>query len=61
MGGYGSGFQGARKSTVEDGLTISISAMLKKRALVPGSLTSGSWMWSYPGREPHAKIGYAPT
>ena len=32
--------------------------MLKKRALVPGSLTSGSWMWSYPGREPHAKIGY---
>ena len=58
MGGYGSGFQGARKSTVEDGLTISISAMLKKRALVPGSLTSGSWMWSYPGREPHAKIGY---
>lgn len=58
MGGSGSGFQGARKTTVEDGLTLSLSSMLKKRALVPGSLTSGSWHWFYPGQEPHATIRY---
>src|SRR5688572_24654036 len=58
MGGSGSGFQGARKTTVEDGLTLSISSMLKKRALVPGSMASGSWHWLYPGQEPHATIAY---
>ena len=59
MGGYGSGFQGTRKATVEDGLTLCISALLKKGALVPGRITSGSLMWSTAGREPHATIGYS--
>jgi hypothetical protein len=58
MGGHGSGFQGARKTTVEDGLTLSLSAMLEKGALVPGSTSSGSWHWSYPGHEPHARVRY---
>ena len=57
MGGYGSGFQGTRRATVEDGLTLCISALLKKGAL-PGRITSGSLMWSTAGREPHAVIGY---
>jgi hypothetical protein len=58
MGGRGSGFQGARKTTVEDGLTLSLSLMLERGALVPGAMTSGSWHWSYPGQEPHARIRY---
>ena len=58
MGGSGSGFQRARKAAVEDGLTLSVSAMMRKGALVPGQMTSGNWYWSYPGHEPHAHIGY---
>jgi hypothetical protein len=58
MGGSGSGFQGTRKATVEDGLTLSMKALIDKRAFVPGSQTSGSWAWLYPGNEPHARIRY---
>lgn len=58
MGGSGSGFQGTRKTAVEDGLTLSISTMMSKGALVPGQMTSGTWGWSYPGRASHASIGY---
>ena len=58
MGGLGSGYQGSKKAAVEDGLTLSISDLVRKKALVPGSRTYGTWMWSYSGREPHARIGY---
>ena len=58
MGGYGSGYQGPKKAAVEDGLTLSISDLRRKKALVPGARTGGTWIWSYAGREPHAKIGY---
>jgi hypothetical protein len=58
MGGSGSGWQGAKKSTVEDSLSLSIVALVQKRALVPGAWTRGSWGWSYEGSEPHARIGY---
>jgi hypothetical protein len=58
MGGYGSGYNGSKKQTVEDGLTLSISAMMHKGALNPGRATSGEWSWLYPGEEPHARIGY---
>lgn len=58
MGGSGSGFQGSRKTAVEDGLTLSISNMMAKGALVPGQMTSGTWGWSYPGRAAYASIGY---
>lgn len=58
MGGHGSGWQGSKKTTVEDSLCLSIAALVKKKALVPGSWTRGSWQWSYEGSEPHAKIGY---
>ena len=58
MGGSGSGWQRAKKATVEDSLSLSMVALMKKRALVPGSWTRGSWQWSYEGAEPHANIGY---
>jgi hypothetical protein len=57
MGGYGSGYNGTKKQTVEDGLTLSMSAMMGKGALNPGHATSGNWSWFYPGQEPHARIG----
>ena len=60
MGGYGSGWQGSKKTTVEDTLCLSISSLMKKKALVAGSWTRGSWQWSYEGSEPHARIGYEP-
>jgi hypothetical protein len=59
MGGCGSGFNGTKKQTVEDGLTLSISAMMGKGALSPGDVTNGVWSWLYPGQEPHARIGYS--
>jgi len=58
MGGFGSGFQGTRKCTVEDGLTLSMKALLDKGAFVPGKGTAGTWSWLYPGQEPHASIQY---
>ena len=58
MGGFGSGWRGPRKAAVEDGLTLSISALLEKGALIPGGDTNGTWTWFYPGHEPHARIGY---
>ena len=47
-----------RKTRVEDGLTLSLSSLLEKGALVPGSMTRGAWLWTYPGQEAHARIGY---
>ena len=58
MGGYGSGFQGCRKATIEDGLTLCVNDLVRKRALIPGSLTSGGWHWSYEGQKSHARIGF---
>src|SRR3954471_13293209 len=45
MGGPGSGWQGAKKTTVEDGLVLAISDLLRKKALIPGSWTRGTWGW----------------
>lgn len=58
MGGYGSGWQGPRKATVEESLTLSASALVRKGVLVTGRHTSGQWWWAYEGEDPHAKIGY---
>ena len=59
MGGSGSGWQGAKKSTTENSLCLSMSALLGKKALVPRRWTSGSWGWTYEGEErSHANIGY---
>lgn len=59
MGSTGSGWQGATKSTVEDSLSLTVTALMQKKALVPGSWTRGSWGWTYDGAErPHATIGY---
>jgi hypothetical protein len=58
MGGSGSGFQDARKAAVEDGLTLSISALMGKGALVPGRITAGTWAWHYGDGDAFAKIGY---
>lgn len=59
MGGYGSGWQGARKVTVESSLVLSITTLVRKKALVPSTRTSGSLDWTYSGNDkPHASIGY---
>ena len=58
MGGSGSGWQGTKKATVEDSLSLSMAALMRKRALVTGAWTRGSWQWSYEGSEPHARISY---
>ena len=59
MGGLGSGWQGSKKITVEASLSLSMPALLRKKALVAGAWTSGSWAWTYEGAErPHARLGY---
>jgi hypothetical protein len=59
MGGYGSGWQGSKKTQVEDSLVLSTTSLLHRKALVPGAWTAGSWAWTYEGEAaPHATIGY---
>ena len=59
MGGYGSGWQGSKKATVEGSLVLTASALVRKKALVPGAQTAGSWGWTYEGEDgPHAAIRY---
>ena len=36
MGGYGSGWRGAKKATVEDSLVLTAASLVRKRALVAG-------------------------
>ena len=43
MGGCGSGWQGAKKATLEGSLVLTAAALVQKRALVAGAWTSGSW------------------
>jgi len=59
MGGYGSGWRGQKKATVEDALVLTASSLVRKKALVPGVWTVGTWGWTYEGEKvPHATIGY---
>ena len=59
MGGYGSGWQGSKKATVEGSLVLTASALVRDKALVPGAQTAGSWGWIYEGEDrPHATIRY---
>ena len=58
MGGYGSGCQGSSKAIVEDSLTLSIKRLVEEEVVALGRWQSGTWMWSYPGEEPHASISY---
>ena len=51
MGGYGSGWQGSKKATVEGSLVLTASALVRKKALVPGAQTAGSWGWTYEGED----------
>jgi hypothetical protein len=59
LGGLGSGWQGSKKATVECSLVLTASDLIRKKALVPGAWTRGSWGWTYEGEDrPHATIGY---
>ena len=59
MGGYGSGWQGPKRATVEDSLVLSVSALTQAGALVPGERIGGLWGWRYEGEaRPHAIVGY---
>ena len=59
MGGYGSGWQGRKRATVEDSLVLSVSALRRAGVLVPGERMGGLWGWTYEGEaRPHAIVGY---
>jgi hypothetical protein len=59
LGGLGSGWQGSKKATVEGSLVLTASTLIRKRVLIPGAWTRGSWGWTYEGEDrPHATIGY---
>ena len=59
MGGFGSGWQGPKKMTVEDCLVLTASKLVRQRALVPEAQTLGSWGWTREGEDkPHATIAY---
>ena len=48
-----------RKTTVEDSLVLTASALIRQKALVPWARTAGSWSWRYDGDDrPFATIGY---
>ena len=49
MGGYGSGWKGAKKETVESCLVLSITDLIRKKALIPGRLRRGTLVWRYEG------------
>ena len=58
-GGYGSGWQGPKRATVEDSLVLSVSALTQAGALVPGERIGGTWGWTYEGEDrPHAIVRY---
>jgi len=58
MGGFGSGWQGAKKATVEEGLTLSIRRLVEEQVIKLGGWRAGSWAWSYEGQEPFAHLSY---
>ena len=59
MGGYGSGWRGPKRATVEDSLVLSVTALMRAGALVPGERTGGLWGWTYEGEDrPHAIVSY---
>ena len=59
MGGYGSGWQGSKKATVEGSLVLTAASLVRKKALVPGVRFFGSLSWTRDGDDaPHASIGY---
>lgn len=58
MGGYGSGWEGSKKTTVEDSLTLDIKRLVEAQVIAPGRCRSGTWAWSYPEEEPYARISY---
>lgn len=59
MGSSGSGWRRSKKATVEDGLVLSMTTFVHRKALVPGAHTQGSWGWWREGeKDPFARIGY---
>jgi hypothetical protein len=46
MGGYGSGRSGGQVTT-ENGLTLSLSKLMRDRLFRPGSAWGGSIVWTY--------------
>lgn len=60
MGGYGSGWRGTKKVTVEKSLSLSMTDLVRKGAAVPGLWTRGSWVWRQGCVESRviASIGY---
>ena len=44
---------------MEGSLVLSVSALMRAGALVPGERTGGAWGWRYEGEDrPHAIVGY---
>ena len=59
VGGYGSGWRGPKRATVEASLVLGVSALMRAGALVPGERMGGTWGWTYEGEDrPHAIVRY---
>lgn len=58
MGGIGSGWQGPKKLTVEESLTLDMKRLVEAGAVAPGRRRSGVWAWRYSGEEPFARLSY---
>lgn len=58
MGGSGSGWRGTKKTTVEEGLTLSITRLVEKKVIGHGQHRTGIWGWSYGGSKWIAHLSY---
>jgi hypothetical protein len=58
MGGYGSGWQGAKKDVVDHCVVLSIKELIRARVLVPGSYKRGSLTWRSGSGEVCAEFEY---
>jgi hypothetical protein len=47
MGGYGSGWRGAKRDVVDHCVVLSIKELIRARALVPDSYKRGTLVWGY--------------
>jgi hypothetical protein len=49
MGGWGSGWQGPKRTTVEECLVLSANTLARRQVLAPGVWAKGTWCWTREG------------
>ena len=58
MGGYGSGWRGAKRDVVDHCVVLSIKELIHARVLVPGSSHRGTLVWGCGGSESSVRFEY---